>query len=468
MAGILDLAQGGVGKTKIMYGAGMSFPQINDYLSFLLDVDLLEVIEPTEKPIYRTTNKGLQYLRYCKEIGELLKNTHAQLNIREGEQIVVTYTSTANKMKVFSAFILEGLESGDAVWYSYPDEESETVRTKLREHGVDVEKYERKGALILVSLTEDFMPNGKLDYDKAVIDGIKWWAEMRRKGYKHIRDIEDVGDFSFVNGQWQKWVKEYWLDPRWEDPNVSEWVVSKGPVGAVYIPSLMSLTAVDVERMTRKQVDEVLKAFGRTAITSKRFFIDLLEDMNSFSRMIGLHHEQLLGRKILLEFDPASNYEKVVDSLMRESMANVEPIFVLTSRTNPIHTHLAEHPAAKFIFLSTSASTPELKSENEVILPATDTALILQVLSEVLEKFTAPVNVTLVFDKLSELIHLMGFSKAYGFLLDVLYMLSQTKITTIFLLNKKAHEPQVISQIRSLFHNLLTNDKEGLKVLKIS
>jgi len=107
-----------------------------------------------------------------------------------------------------------------------------------------------------------------------------------------------------------------------------------------------------------------------------------------------------------------------------------------------------------------------LKSENEVILPAT--ALILQALSEVLEKFTAPVNVTLVFDKLSELIHLMGFRKAYGFLLDVLYMLSQTKMTTIFLLNKKAHEPQVISQIRSLFHNLLTNDKEGLKVLKIS
>jgi len=73
---------------------------------------------------------------------------------------ILTYTSAADKMKIFSAFIREGLEEGDAVWYSYPDEESETVRVRLKEYGVDVEKYEKNGALHIVSLTEDFMPNG--------------------------------------------------------------------------------------------------------------------------------------------------------------------------------------------------------------------------------------------------------------------------------------------------------------------
>jgi len=37
------------------------------------------------------------------------------LNLREGESIIVTYTSAADKMKIFSAFIREGLENGDSV-----------------------------------------------------------------------------------------------------------------------------------------------------------------------------------------------------------------------------------------------------------------------------------------------------------------------------------------------------------------
>jgi len=88
-------------------------------------------------------------------------------------------------------------------------------------------------------------------------------------------------------------------------------------------------------------------------------------------------------------------------------------------------------------------------------------------LSKVLDEY-ALTNVFMVFDKLSELINLVGFDKTYKFLLDVTEMLPQTKATAIFLLNKSAHEPQVVSRIRGLFHNLLTSDKDGLKVVKLS
>jgi hypothetical protein len=40
--------------------------------------------------------------------------------------------------------------------------------------------------------------------------------------------------------------------------------------------------------------------------------------LGSFSRKIGLTHEQLRGRKILLEFDPKANYEKVVQDYVNE------------------------------------------------------------------------------------------------------------------------------------------------------
>ena len=46
------------------------------------------------------------------------------------------------------------------------------------------------------------------------------------------------------------------------------------------------------------------------------------------------------------------------------------------------------------------------------------------------------------------------------FLLYVVEMRPQTKATAIFLLNNSAHEPQVISRIRGLFHNQLAYDKD--------
>jgi len=391
------------------------------------------------------------------------------LNIKEGEQIVVTYTSAANKMKIFSAYVREGLENGDAVWYSYPDEEKEIVRAKLVENGIDVKKYEKDDTLHLVSLTESFMPNGKLDYEKAVIDGLEWWAWAKKKGYSHIRDIEDMGDFSFVNDQWQKWVTEYWLDPRWDDPNISEWIAAPigENVGVVYIPSIMSVTAINVERMTKKQVEELLKALGGTMMWPRRFFIDLLVNMNSFSETIGLAHERLVGQKILLEFDPVSNYEKVVDSLAKESMANVEPTFVFTSSTNPIRKYLANQSSIKFFLMSISTSIPKSVGENKMFLPAKNTPLILDAITKILETYGDD-NVCFVFDILSELLPTIGRERSFTFLRHALDILSSEKVISLFLLNTSAHKAEVVSRVRNFFSNQLVYDKNGLKIMKIS
>jgi len=73
IADMLDVARRGAIKTRIMYGASLSFVQLNEYLSFLLDANLLETVENAKKPIYKTTNKGLRYLQSYMEIGELLE-----------------------------------------------------------------------------------------------------------------------------------------------------------------------------------------------------------------------------------------------------------------------------------------------------------------------------------------------------------------------------------------------------------
>jgi predicted transcriptional regulator len=68
---ILEAANGGATKTKIMYKAFLSYAQLREYLSVLIENNLLEYLEGNQT--YKTTEKGLNLLRMHNEIGELLQ-----------------------------------------------------------------------------------------------------------------------------------------------------------------------------------------------------------------------------------------------------------------------------------------------------------------------------------------------------------------------------------------------------------
>jgi predicted transcriptional regulator len=76
MAEILDVAKEGVLKTQIMYRANLSFAQLNDYLSLLVELKLLETITNDKKTTYKTTKKGSKFLDNYKEIVLLLKKNN--------------------------------------------------------------------------------------------------------------------------------------------------------------------------------------------------------------------------------------------------------------------------------------------------------------------------------------------------------------------------------------------------------
>ena len=76
---ILDAANGGVvTKTKIMYTAFLSYAQLNEYLSILIENNLIEYLDGTQT--YKTTEKGLNYLKTYNEIGVLLQQTTMENN----------------------------------------------------------------------------------------------------------------------------------------------------------------------------------------------------------------------------------------------------------------------------------------------------------------------------------------------------------------------------------------------------
>jgi predicted transcriptional regulator len=73
VAMILNAANGGETKTKIMYFAFLSYNQLKEYLSILIENNLIEYLDGAFK--FRTTEKGLFFLKLHNEMGELLQTT---------------------------------------------------------------------------------------------------------------------------------------------------------------------------------------------------------------------------------------------------------------------------------------------------------------------------------------------------------------------------------------------------------
>jgi predicted transcriptional regulator len=67
---ILDAANGGTTKTKIMYKVMLTYNQVKNYLSILIENNLIEYLDVTQT--FRTTEKGLNLLKIHNEMTDLL------------------------------------------------------------------------------------------------------------------------------------------------------------------------------------------------------------------------------------------------------------------------------------------------------------------------------------------------------------------------------------------------------------
>lgn len=68
-AQILEIANGGNNKTKIMYGAFLSYAQLKEYLSVLIENGLIEHLPAEQK--YKTTERGLKFLMTMNQLSHL-------------------------------------------------------------------------------------------------------------------------------------------------------------------------------------------------------------------------------------------------------------------------------------------------------------------------------------------------------------------------------------------------------------
>jgi len=71
MASILTVASEGARKTRIMYQANLSFAQLQQYLEYLIQRDLIRKIEDADI-YYETTERGFQFLKSYQQLRQQL------------------------------------------------------------------------------------------------------------------------------------------------------------------------------------------------------------------------------------------------------------------------------------------------------------------------------------------------------------------------------------------------------------
>jgi len=196
---------------------------------------------------------------------------------------------------------------------------------------------------------------------------------------------------------------------------------------------------------------------------SKRSKPSIKKKTHSFSGSFGMTHQQMIGKKILLEIDPTGDYQKALYDFIFEAKNNGEKLFIFTSANSTLHSKFSGAENVEFFLLASKASSIQQMSKKETLLPASDLSVLLNTFIGIQDvKMKKTINI--LFDNLSDTILLCGFEKTYKFIRWLLETTSSPKATTLFVFNPTAHDPATSSSIRGLFHIRLAYAKGGPKV----
>jgi hypothetical protein len=343
--------------------------------------------------------------------------------VMRGDQIVLIYGSDEAKITPIARFVNEGVNQQNRVLYFHSNDEAK-VREELSRDGVDVRHNLTKGNLRLPSIDSLYQGQNLFDEEAAIGQCQELAKETRALGKNGLRIVIDYGDYT--KRPYQKFVNHI-ADPRWSTPD-----------HYVHVMMTFANRAFENEKATL----DLLK--------SKAPVIDLTESTDLFSRTVGLSHDEIAGRKILLEFDPLSGYEKLLRTLATEAASNFERVILFTRKDSPIHSVMEDEPGLKMFVLTSRVSYPKVESENVVLIPAFDSSLILDSINKTIEAYAAT-PFTIIFDNISHQIFTFGTERAHSFVRQGLELMASNRITGVFLLNYPAHDTKTVSMFENLF-----------------
>ncbi|MGH9918987.1 MAG: hypothetical protein ACRD6W_08990, partial [Nitrososphaerales archaeon] len=187
-----------------------------------------------------------------------------------------------------------------------------------------------------------------------------------------------------------------------------------------------------------------------------------------FTERLGVPAAFLPGRSLLLETDPSVPYEQAVTDYARQSISNTNTVYVFTAKGSPIFNALQKMQGVRFYILSAKVSypKPEENEPSQILIPSNDQAVILDLVDKTVAAATAPAQVAIVFDSVSDMVLSAGFEATYKFMKQVNETTGNGRTSALFLMTLGAHDEKVVSFVRSLFPTQLVDDASGLRVTR--
>lgn len=124
-------------------------------------------------------------------------------NMKATDHVILFYTNPREKYDILFTYLKAGLERGEAAAYVAGQEHPEQIKQAMREFNIDVEQYEKNGALRVIDYTDWYIIDGKFDMPKTIGLWKKLLDESTAKGFKGLRVTGEMACF-FEN----KMVKE--------------------------------------------------------------------------------------------------------------------------------------------------------------------------------------------------------------------------------------------------------------------
>ena len=338
------------------------------------------------------------------------------------DQTILIHGPGTEKFGPISKYIIDGVSQHNRVIYFHHDDET-NVREGLSQHGIDLTRFTLKGSLRLQSLGSIYPNRGMLG-DTPLELTQELLVEAKTLGNEGLSVVLDYDDFAVR--PLQKFV-QHLTDPKWTSPD----------------HSLHVLMAFDSAVFRGEE-------HSLAQLESKIRTLDLSESMDTFSRTVGMSHEEVAGRKLLLEFDPQGDSDRIFKSVLAESASNFERTVVFTRKGRPVYSMAQRQPAAKIFVLTSRVSYPKVENENLVLLPSYDTSLLLDALNKTIEAYAGS-SFTIIFDSITHFIFTLGPERTYSLVRQALELMISDKITAIFAMNSKAHDQKTMATFENMF-----------------
>ncbi len=338
------------------------------------------------------------------------------------DQMVLIHGPGDDKFAPIAKYVNEGLSQRERLIYFYNGDIA-SVTDGLSEHGIDVTRMMLKGSLRVSPLGTLYPKRGVLD-DTPLQAVQELATEANTLGNEGLRVILDYDDT--VIRPIGKFVQQL-TDSRWTTP-----------AHQLHVLMVFDSMAFRGEEASLAQLERQIRT------------LDLAETKNTFSKAVGMEHEDIAGKKLLLEYDPQGDYDAAFKSLLAENASNMERTVVFTRKESPLYSLARKQPGAKIFVLTSRVSYPKMESENLFLLPSYDGSLILDAVNKTIEAYAGS-PFTIILDNISHFVLTIGPERTYSLIRQALELMISDKITAVFSINFLAHDPKTMSSFENLF-----------------